>query len=60
LCALDFFGRFASYPWTVAMTDQPPATAAAIAEAMGRGETAVDGLLRRGLKRLRELMHASD
>ena len=32
---------------------------AAIAEAMGRSETAVGGLLRRGLKRLRELMHAS-
>jgi RNA polymerase sigma-70 factor (ECF subfamily) len=32
---------------------------AAIAEAMGRSETAVGGLLRRGLKRLRELLHAS-
>jgi RNA polymerase sigma-70 factor, ECF subfamily len=32
---------------------------AAIAEAMGRSETAVGGLLRRGLKRLRELMHDS-
>jgi RNA polymerase sigma-70 factor, ECF subfamily len=33
---------------------------AAIAEAMERSETAVGGLLRRGLKRLRELMHASE
>ena len=33
---------------------------AAIAVAMGRNETAVGGLLGRGLKRLRELMHASD
>ena len=33
---------------------------AAIAQAMERSETAVGGLLRRGLKRLRELMHASE
>jgi RNA polymerase sigma-70 factor (ECF subfamily) len=33
---------------------------AAIAAAMNRGEAAVGGLLRRGLKRLRELMHASE
>ena len=33
---------------------------AAIAEAMERSEMAVGGLLRRGLKRLRELMHASE
>ena len=32
----------------------------AIAEAMERSETTVGGLLRRGLKRLRELMHASE
>lgn len=35
-------------------------TVAAIAAAMGRSETAVGGLLRRGLKRLRELMHTSE
>jgi RNA polymerase sigma-70 factor (ECF subfamily) len=34
-------------------------TVAAIAEVLGRSETAVGGLLRRGLKRLRELLHAS-
>jgi RNA polymerase sigma-70 factor (ECF subfamily) len=33
---------------------------AEIAEALGRSETAVGGLLRRGLKRLRELMHPSE
>ena len=32
---------------------------AEIAQALGRSETAVGGLLRRGLKRLRELLHAS-
>ena len=30
-----------------------------IAEAMGRSETAVGGLLRRGIKRLREVLHDS-
>ncbi len=33
---------------------------AEIAAAIGRSETAVGGLLRRGLKRLRELMHAGE
>jgi DNA-directed RNA polymerase specialized sigma24 family protein len=33
---------------------------AVIAEAMGRGETAVGGLFRRGLERLRELLHESE
>jgi RNA polymerase sigma-70 factor (ECF subfamily) len=32
---------------------------AAVAKAIGRSEVAVGGLLRRGLKRLRELLHAS-
>jgi DNA-directed RNA polymerase specialized sigma24 family protein len=47
--------------WTaVEMKHLQGYSVAVIAEAMGLGETAVGGLFRRGLERLRELFHESE